>query len=61
MTRPPRTIEPLVPQLPTDETPTTATDGGRNRPFDYDRQPDTTHSPVDRHREEIEPLVPDLR
>lgn len=62
MTRHPHQIDPIVPRLPADATPTLATDGGaRDRPRDFDRPPRTDHAPGDRCREEIEPLVPDLR
>lgn len=60
----PDEIEPMVPYLPTTGTdPTPLADGGpdarRTRP---ERPPATDHaSPADRHREEIAPLVPDLR
>lgn len=59
-------IDPLVPRLPAEETPTLAADGGEaatrgDRPRDFDRPPRTDHAPTDRCREEIEPLVPDLR
>jgi hypothetical protein len=63
MTRPTDSIDPIVPRLPTESTPTLAADGGepRERPRDFDRQPDTTHAPNDRCTEEIEPFVPDMR
>lgn len=81
MTRQPDQIEPIVPRLPADATPTLTTDGGPgrfarepstdplrssdgpagDRTIDFDRPPRTDHAPADRCREEIEPLVPDLR
>ncbi|WP_255196134.1 hypothetical protein [Halorarius litoreus] len=61
MTRPTDSIDPIVPRLPTENTPTLAADGGSTRPRDFDRQPDTTHAPNDRCTEEIEPFVPDMR
>lgn len=55
-------VDPIVPEMPTDETPTLATDGGaRGHTRAFDRPPRTDHSPGDRCREEIEPMVPDLR
>ncbi|WP_255149832.1 hypothetical protein [Halorarius halobius] len=64
MTRPTDSIDPLVPQLPTEPTPTLLADGGdaTSRPgAAFDRRPDTSHAPNDRCTEEIEPLVPDMR
>lgn len=61
MTRPTDAIDPIVPRLPAENTPTLATDGGRTRDRDFDRQPDTSHSPNDRCTEEIEPFVADMR
>ena len=61
MTRPTDAIDPIVPRLPAETTPTLAADGGSTRSRDFDRQPDTTHAPNDRCTEEIEPFVPDMR
>lgn len=69
MPRPTDSIDPIVPRLPADATPTLLADGGgvtdvipADRPIDdFDRQPDTSHAPTDRCTEEIEPLVPDMR
>lgn len=67
--RPTDEIEPLVPTMPRpyapdggrddEETPRETDDGPAEGPFD--RPPRRDHAPADRHREAIEPLVPDLR
>jgi hypothetical protein len=53
---------PEVPMMTGPTTHTTRTDGGehRTRPR-FERPPETTGSEADRHREEIEPGVADLR
>jgi len=56
--RRPHDIEPLVPEMPSEPR----TDGGRPRRDRLpERRTETDGIPADRHREEVAPLVPDLR
>lgn len=56
--RPTTDIEPLVPELPRPTDPSPVPDGGTRRP----RRPERlTCAERDRPREELTPLVPDLR
>lgn len=54
-------MAPMVPMTTNPTIYTTRTDGGDDAEQRFERPPETTGAEADRHREEVEPGVADLR